>query len=53
MSPTIVGTTTIAMTIQTELVNEVQKSSSVRSFCQFSNPMNSGVRTPFHFVKVR
>ncbi len=41
------------MIIHTEFVNEVQKSSSVRIFCQFSSPMNSGVRTPFHLVKVR
>ena len=53
IKPTVVGTTTIAMTIQIEFVNEVQKSSSVRSFCQFSSPMKSGVPTPRHFVKVR
>jgi hypothetical protein len=53
MSPTIVGTTTMARTIQMELPKEVQKSSSVRSFCQLSSPMNSGSRTPRQRVKVR
>ena len=51
--PIIVGITTIAMIIQTEFVNEVQKSSSVKSLNQFSRPMNSGVRTPRHLVNVR
>ena len=41
------------MTIQMEFVKEVQKSSSVKILNQFSRPMNSGVRTPRHFVNVR
>ncbi len=51
--PTIVGTITIAMTIHTELRNDVQKASSPTSLIQLAAPMNVGARTPFQLVKVR
>ena len=49
----IVGTTTIATIIASELRNEVQKSSSAKSRVYWRSPTNRGVPTPDQRVSDR